>query len=93
MMSVSQELNIATDLMMLPVTNFRREDELIIVEILERLATSHTQTIFEVNDDNIRQYVAFSQWIRSLKEIFESRSKSLESIAVTMGTIFMNPTR
>lgn len=93
MMSVSQELIIVTELMMFPVTDFRREEELIVVEILERLATSHTQTIFEINEHNIEQYVAFSQWIRSLKRIFESRSKSMESIAVTMETVFTNPNR
>ncbi len=64
------------------------ENETIFFEILEILSTSHTQSIFEINETNIKKFRKLSNWIRSWKREFKSKENLLEVIALNMEAIF-----
>ncbi|MFD2909203.1 hypothetical protein ACFSX9_10730 [Flavobacterium ardleyense] len=63
-------------------------NEKIIFEILSILESSHEQTIFQVDDENIIKYRKFSTWIRQLKKIFLNKDNYIEVLAENMEATF-----
>lgn len=58
------------------------------LDIIDQLHTSHMDTIFEVNVNNMKPYADFSVWLHSVKYLFPDDEKKLDIIAQDMKTLF-----
>lgn len=87
MMDIQEEISL--------IENLKRLDHNDIInnkgflwEALEVIETSHTQSVFQINDSNLFLFKEFAGWIRNLKEYFPEDKQRLEMVAENMESTF-----
>ncbi|CAA0184303.1 hypothetical protein [Tenacibaculum maritimum] len=63
-------------------------NEKVFFEILNIIDSSHEQTIFQVDESNIKVFESFGTWIRNFKEIFNNKKNNIEIFAENIESIF-----
>jgi hypothetical protein len=87
MMDIEEEMGLIDKLVRLDAIDIQKNKS-ILLEILDAIETSHTQSIFQVDSENIKKFKDFSEWIRGLKEKFPEEIVRLEVFAENMEATF-----
>ncbi|MBC9930520.1 hypothetical protein [Chitinophaga qingshengii] len=66
-MSIEQEYEIIADVMSISANEIL-QNKSAFISILDSLATSHMDNVYEVTIENYPEFVNFSKWLLSLKE-------------------------